>query len=135
MGLLRMLGIGVLGLGLACGVSDDSTSHYDTSIEDAEGAINYVDGQLKSRGYTTERNIMTLIWNPSTSELIPNDYDLHAINTTSGDEQWWEAVAITNEIRNLKGARAGTPPDIMLIEEGEYDTATLDVYIDEACNN
>ena len=136
MGLFRMLGVGVLGLGLACGVSDDSTSHYDTSMEDAGDAISYVDGQLKSRGYTTERNIMRTFWNPVEVDFSnPNEYDLHATNPVSGDEQWWEATIVTNDLRSLKSALAGTTPDIMLVEEGEYDVATLDAYIDEACNN
>ena len=135
MGLLRTLGIGIFCLGLGCGIGG-STSDYDTGMEDAASAMDYVAQELvkPARGYNVERKVIRLLQNPNTSEFIVHEYDVHALHPVNGDEQFWEAEMITPDLRALRDAFV-PPPDIMLVEPGEYEPSTLNAFMDYACNN
>jgi len=132
----KLFQIGALGLSLAlAGCGGEVSDSYVDPLVQAQTAINYVDGQLQAKGYVTERNIEKLIINIDNGYPISHNYDLHATNSGTGDEQFWEAELLSADMKELSASQYthSATPHITFLESTEYDTPTLDAKIDYNC--
>ncbi len=136
-------------LGFAAGSGCDGNIEEDVSptqkeFTEVNEAMDYIISRLQERGYTQIQrgnlndSISQLFINPDNGNGVANIYEIHAVNPTTGDEQWWELdqANLLNliELRDAREAQ-GLTPDIVLTENGYNDTNYLDSLIDKYCNN
>ena len=128
---------------LGCGFDPGKEIVEDSGLEkenNLQTAINYVVSELQKRGYTSERDINKDFYDPATDEVVGNDWEIHAYNSETGDEQYWEfssnpaIIELSEDFESL-----GLTPDLVVVLENYFlngvDYSALNSLIEKYCNN